>query len=104
MTSHLESQIETSEPVRRVLRKLRGVRRLCRGHYQAPCPLDPSNMLTVSEGKDGRAMIECDDCCWLCEIVPALGLATQAEPSGRWWCGPIVFDDPRSFPDRIDVH
>ena len=79
MARQVEDYEETSEPVRRVLRKLRGVRRLCRGHYQAPCPLNKggSYMLTVSEAVDGRALIECEDGCWLSEIVPALGLTVE---------------------------
>jgi len=68
---------DTSEPVLRVLNALSGVQRLSRGHYQAPCPLDPKHTLRVIEGADERALVECDDGCWLNELVPALGLTVE---------------------------
>jgi len=34
-------------------------------------------MLMVSEAVDGRALIECEDGCWLYELVPALGLTVE---------------------------
>ena len=72
-------QDEVSGPVAKVLSRLNNVRRLCLGHYQAPCPLheDGSHLLTVSEAVDARALIECSDGCWLHEIVPALGLTAE---------------------------
>lgn len=42
-------------------------------------PLDDcrSRRLLVIEGADDRAMIECDDGCWLSQMVPALGLTAE---------------------------
>jgi hypothetical protein len=76
---HNDRDQKKSEPVAKVLSRLQSVERLCQGHYQAPCPLheDSSYMLTVSEAEDGRALIECDDGCWLSQIVPALGLTVE---------------------------
>ncbi len=70
---------ETSEPVATVLSRLKGVKRLCPGYYEAICPLEDCQrkQLLVIEGEDERAMIECDDGCWLSEIVPALGLTVE---------------------------
>ena len=102
--SHEKYLEETTLPVAKVLSRLEDVELASPGWYRARCPACANGtQLTVIEGRDGRVLLECDDGCWLYEIVTALGLATQAEPSGRWWCGPIVFDAPRSFPDRIDV-
>ena len=73
MRSKIEDYRETSEPVARVLSRLRGVRRLCRGHYQAPCPLHPNHMITVSETVDGRALLKCEAGSWLYPFVPTWG-------------------------------
>ena len=74
---HNDYDLETSGPVATVLSRLKDVRRLCEGHYQAPCPLNCGHMLMVSEAVDGRALIECEDGCWLYELVPALGLTVE---------------------------
>ena len=70
---------ETSYPVAKVLSRLKGVRRISVGHYEATCPVHKENSLPlrVIEGKDDRALVECDDGCWLSEIVPALGLHVE---------------------------
>ena len=67
---------ETSEPVATVLSRLEGVERLGPGNYEATCPVHKggSKHLRVVEAKDGRAVVECENGCWLSEIVPALGL------------------------------
>ena len=49
------------------------------GSYEASCPVDKgsSKRLRVVEAEDGRAHVECDDGCWLSEIIPALGLTAD---------------------------
>ena len=71
--------VETSEPVNKVLSRLDDVRRLGAGHYVARCPShdDTSIPLRIIEGEDGRALVECDDGCWLSDLVPALGLTVE---------------------------
>jgi hypothetical protein len=63
----------------RVLSRLEGVRRLSEGYYESICPLGdcPDGRLLVVEGEDDRALIECDDGCWLSQIVPTQGLHAE---------------------------
>ena len=70
---------ETSEPVAKVLSRLEGVKRLGPGYYEAICPTDDcrEKRLLVIEGADDRALVECDDGCWLEDIVLALGLTAE---------------------------
>jgi len=78
-SNEMEYLWETSEPMTTVLSRLKGVKRLGPGYYEAICPLEEcrGKQLLVIEGADGRAMIECDDGCWLSQIVPALGLTVE---------------------------
>jgi len=77
--NEIEYEQETSLPMAKVLSRLEDVKRLGPGYYEATCPLDEcrSKRLLVIEGEDDRALIECDDGCWLYEIVPALGLTVE---------------------------
>ena len=77
--SQQEYEKETSLPMAKVLVRLEGVKQLGPGYYEATCPLDDcrSRRLLVIEGADDRAMIECDDGCWLSQMVPALGLTAE---------------------------
>jgi len=64
-----------SEPVRRVLEKLRNVRPSGKG-WSAICPAhdDQHNSLSIHEGPDGRALLHCFAACEITEIVKAIGL------------------------------
>ena len=77
--SDAKFDVKTSEPVNKVLSRLEEVRRIGPGHYVAKCPIhdDTSIPLRVIEGEDDRALVECDDGCWLCDLVPALGLTVE---------------------------
>jgi len=70
---------ETSEPVATVLSRLQGVKKMAPGWYEAVCPThnDPAKPLRVIEAVDERAVVECEDHCWLYEIVAALGLRAE---------------------------
>ena len=74
--SELESEQETSGPVAKVLSRLKEVDKLGPGSYEATCPVHKgsSKRLRVVEAEDGRAVVECENGCWLYEMVPALGL------------------------------
>jgi len=70
---------ETSYPVATVLSRLEGVRRLGPGYYEAICPTGEcrEKLLLVIEGADDRALVECDEGCWLYQIVSLLGLTAD---------------------------
>jgi len=56
-----------------------GVKRLSAGYYEATCPTGEcrEKRLLVIEGVDDRALVECDEGCWLHQIVSALGLTAD---------------------------
>ncbi len=64
-----------SSPVQRVLNALHGVKQHG-DSYTARCPAheDHRNSLSVSEGRDGRALVKCHAGCDFVQIATALGL------------------------------
>jgi len=75
-------------PLEKVLERLEGVKRNG-GGFVARCPHhdDRHASLSISEGRDGRALLNCFSGCEFEEIVAALGLEPRdlfdrAEPTG----------------------
>ncbi len=67
---------ETTLAVGKVLARLRDVELVSPGYWRARCPVcDNGTKLTVVEGEDERAMVECDDGCWLSTLLSELGLS-----------------------------
>ena len=77
--TRMEYLQETSEPVATFLSRLEGVKRLGPGYYEAICPTGEcrEKRLLVIEGADDRALVECDEGCWLHQIVSTLGLTAD---------------------------
>ncbi len=69
------SFLPADRPVENVLDRLEGVRRSPRG-WTAKCPAheDRHASLSVAEGRDGRALVNCFAACGAEEIVRAVGL------------------------------
>ncbi|MCA9312357.1 MAG: hypothetical protein KDA21_14180, partial [Phycisphaerales bacterium] len=80
--------MDNSEPMRKVLGRLEGVKR-CGDGFMALCPGhdDHTPSLSIREGKDGRVLIKCHAGCTNPEILTAIGLAQRdlfpAENSSR---------------------
>lgn len=66
-------------PMRSVLSRLKGVKK-SGGQFIAPCPAhdDDNPSLSVTEGRDGRVLLNCHAGCTTASIVAALGLEMTA--------------------------
>lgn len=75
----------TADPVAELLSKLEGVRRAGDG-YSAKCPAheDRLNCLSISTGRDGRALVKCHAGCTADSIVAKIGMK-MADLFPRVW-------------------
>lgn len=65
------------DPVQTVLDRLEGVRKVPGGQYMARCPAhdDKHASLSIGQGADGRALIDCKAGCAVADVVKAVGLS-----------------------------
>jgi hypothetical protein len=71
----MSSRVKRANPLKRILALLENIRHTGTG-WSALCPAhdDHMNSLSLSEGRDGRALVHCFAGCDVTDILGALGL------------------------------